>query len=456
VKKILIFLTYLFLYLNQLYAGVPTAQFLLVGQGARETAMGQAAVANCYNYSAPYWNPGASAFLKNPTLGFSFAQLPEEIGSSYASFIYPFRKFAVGLYSISEITSVTTYDIYGNIGPDTQVSNINSAFNFAYKIFDSLAIGLNLGSIRMNLGNYSATAQSNSIGFIFFKNRLSLGLTSANIGGDITFVDTPEKQPKLIRLGLAYYFLEKRNLTVAFSTEEVQDDENAGIRGLGIEYYPLKNIGLRLGLKNTNDGIPTITAGLGLNLKRWVLDYAFNSQGQELPNMDIHRIGLSVRFGKIEGEEEEPEIETYKPTKTRLVKPKRKSGEIINIAVSDFSGKNVSQADASIVADFLRTELVNTGIYNVIEKANMEKVLAEAAFQQSGCTTSECAVQIGKILNVKQIVVGNLSKLMDTYYITVNVVDVETSKIVASYDQEAMSAKELKTACGLLAQRLAQ
>jgi TolB-like protein len=63
-------------------------------------------------------------------------------------------------------------------------------------------------------------------------------------------------------------------------------------------------------------------------------------------------------------------------------------------------------------------------------------------------------VQIGKILNVKHMLVGSLSKLMDTYYITVNVVDVETSKIVASYDQDAMSAKELKTACKILAKKL--
>jgi hypothetical protein len=45
----------------------------------------------------------------------------------------------------------------------------------------------------------------------------------------------------------------------------------------------------------------------------------------------------------------------------------------------------------------------------------MEKILAESSFQQTGCTSSECAVQIGKILNVKHMIVGSLSKLMDTY-----------------------------------------
>ncbi|MEW6556878.1 MAG: CsgG/HfaB family protein [Elusimicrobiota bacterium] len=128
--------------------------------------------------------------------------------------------------------------------------------------------------------------------------------------------------------------------------------------------------------------------------------------------------------------------------------------ELENIAVADFAGKNVSQADASIVADFLRTELVRIGFYTVIEKANMDKILAEAAFQQTGCTTSECAVQIGKLLNVKKMVVGNLSKLMDTFYITVNLVDVESGKILSSFDQEATTSKELRTSAQDLARQL--
>ena len=64
-----------------------------------------------------------------------------------------------------------------------------------------------------------------------------------------------------------------------------------------------------------------------------------------------------------------------------FILPVRMSAEE-NFAVADFSGKNVSHTDASIVADMIRTELVNIGQFNVVEKANMEKILAEAAFQQ--------------------------------------------------------------------------
>ncbi|MEW6557829.1 MAG: CsgG/HfaB family protein [Elusimicrobiota bacterium] len=114
-----------------------------------------------------------------------------------------------------------------------------------------------------------------------------------------------------------------------------------------------------------------------------------------------------------------------------------------NYAVADFVGKNVSAADASIVADFIRTELVSIGKYNVVEKANMNKILAEVAFQQTGCTESECAVQIGRILNVQKMVVGSLSKLEGIYYITANIVDVATGKIENSKSAKCKLPEEL-------------
>lgn len=126
----------------------------------------------------------------------------------------------------------------------------------------------------------------------------------------------------------------------------------------------------------------------------------------------------------------------------------------INMAVADFTGLNVSQADASITASFLRSELVNLGSFNIMDRNNMDIILAEQKFQSSGCTEQECAVQMGKLLNVQQIAVGSLSKLLEVYYITINLISVETGKIFTSYTQEASSATELREACRILAQKI--
>ncbi len=103
-----------------------------------------------------------------------------------------------------------------------------------------------------------------------------------------------------------------------------------------------------------------------------------------------------------------------------------------NIAVFDFKALNVSAADAAAISDFVRTALVNTGGYTVLERSNIDKILAEQGFQQTGCTTEECAIQIGKLLNVQKAVIGSYSKVNDLNFITANIIDMETSRIIIS------------------------
>lgn len=124
------------------------------------------------------------------------------------------------------------------------------------------------------------------------------------------------------------------------------------------------------------------------------------------------------------------------------------------IAIIDFEGQNVSSMDAIIVSGFLRTALVNIGKHTVVERKNMESILSEQGFQMSGCTTKECAVKIGKILNVRNIVKGNLSSLMNVYYITADIVDVETSQITVSKRVKCLSGDQLATAVDELAKKL--
>ena len=179
---------------------------------------------------------------------------------------------------------------------------------------------------------------------------------------------------------------------------------------------------------------------------------AVYSYSQTLPAGNDYSYSFEAKDARGAEASGEPMSPVAGPVVAQVETPKMTSG--INVAVAEFTGKNVSQADASIVADFLRTGLVATGLFNVMDRDNMDSVLSEQKFQNSGCTEQQCAVEMGKLLNVKQMLVGSLSKLLDTYYITVNVIDVETGKIMASYDGDAGNARELKDACQKIVKKI--
>ena len=99
------------------------------------------------------------------------------------------------------------------------------------------------------------------------------------------------------------------------------------------------------------------------------------------------------------------------------------------IAVVDFTGNNVSEGDCRALTDRLRTELFNTKYFKVIEREMMEQILVEQGFQQSGCTTNECMVEVGKLIGVEKIIGGSVSKIGNIFSISSRIVNVETGEI---------------------------
>ena len=102
------------------------------------------------------------------------------------------------------------------------------------------------------------------------------------------------------------------------------------------------------------------------------------------------------------------------------------------IAVLDFKPSGVSASEASFITDFFRSGIVSAKAFRLIDKSNMDKLLAEQGFQQTGCTTQECAVQMGKLLNVQAMVTGKFGLVFGAYVITINLVDVQTGEIIYS------------------------
>ncbi len=102
----------------------------------------------------------------------------------------------------------------------------------------------------------------------------------------------------------------------------------------------------------------------------------------------------------------------------------------VNIAVIEFGGKNVLPGDASALTDRLRVELFLTGKFIVLEREKMDAILKEQQFQLSGCTSDACAVEVGQLLAVKQMVSGSVSKVGQTYSVTARLIGVEKGNLI--------------------------
>ncbi|MEK7475413.1 MAG: CsgG/HfaB family protein [Candidatus Coatesbacteria bacterium] len=302
----------------------------------------------------------------------------------------------------------------------------------------------NLAGDRATTGaaDVGATGRWGEVGVAVAARNLGPGLRPAQ--GDVE----AQMLPAEARLGLAYRLMRLRALVGA---EYVQPFDFGYRAGLGAEWWYMNRLGLRAGAQRNQDGRFQVSAGFSVVYGRVSLDYAAVTNVIGLN----HRMSFSYGFGRSAAEmavaPPAPEA-TPQPAPAPAVTPAIR----INVAVSELTPQGVSASDAAVIADMVRNDLVSKPAFNVVEKANMDKVLAEQAFQQTGCTSAECAVKLGKLLNVKLMVVGSFGKLMDAYVLSLRAVDVETGRIVFSDQaQQLSSQREVATAVRAMVEKFA-
>ncbi|MEE9463963.1 MAG: CsgG/HfaB family protein, partial [Candidatus Neomarinimicrobiota bacterium] len=105
------------------------------------------------------------------------------------------------------------------------------------------------------------------------------------------------------------------------------------------------------------------------------------------------------------------------------------SGQSESLAILDLEGRGISTIEAASLTDRLRSELVRTGQVTVVERGQMEQVLAEQDFQITGCTSNDCAVEVGQLLGVTVMLAGSIGKVGSTFSIDLRTIDVETGQI---------------------------
>jgi curli biogenesis system outer membrane secretion channel CsgG len=75
-------------------------------------------------------------------------------------------------------------------------------------------------------------------------------------------------------------------------------------------------------------------------------------------------------------------------------------------SVSWYDGKGVGDG----MSDMLTTDLVKSGKYRVIERAEIDRIMNEQRFGQSGAVTAESAAKVGQLLGVEFAVIGAVTE----------------------------------------------
>ena len=120
----------------------------------------------------------------------------------------------------------------------------------------------------------------------------------------------------------------------------------------------------------------------------------------------------------------------------------------VTVAVMDFKPIGISPVLADNISELVRTELIMTEGFTVLERSQVDKILKEQGFQMTGCTETSCAVEIGQMLSAKKIIVGSVMQMGSKIIISGRLVDVEKGVGELAANESADSVDELDEASG--------
>jgi TolB-like protein len=144
---------------------------------------------------------------------------------------------------------------------------------------------------------------------------------------------------------------------------------------------------------------------------------------------------------------------SQKPTEVPFYKT-IEDEQLPTIAVIPFHSEVISKYEADAVTLLFETALQETAIFTIIEQTNIDDILSAQEYSLSECTDESCAVEIGKLLSARYIVLGSILKLGSDLFINTKIIDVQSAINVTSESIRCSSLEELALVVFPLANRL--
>lgn len=117
--------------------------------------------------------------------------------------------------------------------------------------------------------------------------------------------------------------------------------------------------------------------------------------------------------------------------------------EKINVAVLDLDNRGSFTVDEiKLFTDRINSEIIQIEQFIVVERQQIDKILEEQGFQQSGaCNSRECMIEVGQLLSVQKVIGGSIGKLENIYPVSLKVVDIQTGEVDAQVVKDCKGSK---------------
>ena len=119
------------------------------------------------------------------------------------------------------------------------------------------------------------------------------------------------------------------------------------------------------------------------------------------------------------------------------------------IAVLPFRQLGANQSVLSeYVAEQLTTDLVNIGGLDIVERSEIDKVVGELKFDESGAVDPATAKEVGRLVGADAIVIGTIADLRTHIGINCRMIDAQTGKIFAAASTSIVKDDDVRAAIG--------
>jgi hypothetical protein len=284
-------------------AGSAGLQFLKIGVGARETAMGEAVTGIVNDANSVFWNPAGLAYVEKKEIILSHNQWLVDSKHNAAVIAYPIGSFVVALNAITldinEFEETTALQPDGT-GRMVQAGDLLVGLSVAKRFTDKLSIGLQVKYLQEKLDEYKLTNILFDIGTIYHTGfrQLRLGFALQHFGPDMNIVNQEFRTPLLFRVSAADEVFSTENFGLTLAAELVHPTDNVEWINFGMELNLLNYIDLRGGYRLDND-LNKISFGIGLRPPPladfdFKVDYSYTPS--EIVFDDIQRFTVGLAF----------------------------------------------------------------------------------------------------------------------------------------------------------------